>query len=71
MLDRSRDWLRQAERDLEAAKLSFNGGIYEWACFLSQQCAEKAVKALCERLRVKCWGHSVSKTLGFTLDRLL
>ncbi len=32
-MDRSRDWLRQAERDLEAAKLSFNGGIYEWVAF--------------------------------------
>lgn len=38
-------WLRQAERDLETARDSTETAHYEWACFQSQQCAEKALKA--------------------------
>lgn len=33
-------------------------------CFLSQQAAEMAVKALCERKRIEHWGHVVSKILS-------
>ena len=39
------DWLRQAEHDLKHADLSLRNEDYEWACFASQQAAEKAVKA--------------------------
>jgi HEPN domain-containing protein len=38
-------WLRQAERDLESARDSLATKHYEWACFQSQQAAEKALKA--------------------------
>ena len=38
-------WLRQAEKDLESARDSSKAGHYEWACFQSQQGAEKALKA--------------------------
>jgi HEPN domain-containing protein len=38
-------WLRQAERDLAAARSNASNGFHEWACFLSQQAAEKALKA--------------------------
>jgi HEPN domain-containing protein len=38
-------WLRQSEADLKAAKDSFKDGNYEWSCFQSQQCGEKALKA--------------------------
>ena len=38
-------WLRQAEKDLESAKDSLKAKHYEWACFQSQQAAEKALKA--------------------------
>ena len=38
-------WLRQAEKDLESARDSGKAGHYEWACFQSQQAAEKALKA--------------------------
>ena len=62
-MDRSEDWLRQAKRDLQAAKIVFDKGIFEWTCFLAQQAAEKAVKAVCEKLKIECWGHSVSKIL--------
>ena len=38
-------WLGQAEKDLESARDSSKAGHYEWACFQSQQAAEKALKA--------------------------
>lgn len=46
MPDRSLDWLNQAMRDLEQAEDSKSAGRHEWACFASQQAAEKAIKAL-------------------------
>jgi len=38
-------WLKQSEADLKAAKDSLEDGNYEWSCFQSQQCGEKALKA--------------------------
>ena len=38
-------WLMQAGRDLDHARYSFEGKRFNLACFLSQQAAEKAVKA--------------------------
>ena len=38
-------WLKQAEKDLISAKHSLNSSDYEWACFQSQQSAEKALKS--------------------------
>lgn len=38
-------WLRQAGKDLESARDSLTAKHYEWACFQSQQAAEKALKA--------------------------
>jgi len=63
MVSRALDWLRQAVRDLEHAKISVEHGDYEWACFASQQAAEKAVNALYQKLGVEVWGHSVSRML--------
>ncbi len=62
-MDRSEDWLKQAKRDLKVARVTLENKFFEWTCFLSQQAAEKAVKALCEKLRIECWGHSVSRIL--------
>ena len=39
-------WLKQAEKDLNSARNSLGSGDYEWACFQSQQSAEKALKAV-------------------------
>ncbi len=39
-------WLKQAEKDLTTARNSLNAGDYEWACFQSQQSAEKALKSV-------------------------
>lgn len=38
-------WLRQAQHDLSDAEYSLAGRRYSLACFLSQQAAEKALKA--------------------------
>ncbi|HHV53605.1 MAG TPA: HEPN domain-containing protein [Synergistaceae bacterium] len=38
-------WLKQAERDLKSAMNSSSAHNFEWACFQSQQSAEKALKA--------------------------
>ena len=59
MVERSRDWLKQAKRDLEGAGHAFRGGFHEWACFLSQQASEKAVKAVFQSLGADALGHSV------------
>ncbi len=63
MPDRTKDWLNQALRDLEHAKLSLEHKNYEWACFASHQSAEKAVKALHLYYKQEAWGHVISKLL--------
>lgn len=62
-MNRSKDWLSQAERDLKEAEWNLKGEFYEWSCFCAQQAAEKAVKALCEELRIERWGHAISRML--------
>lgn len=63
MVDRSKDWLAQAERDLDHAISSQKEEQHEWACFASQQSAEKAVKALHLSLKQEAWGHVVARLL--------
>lgn len=59
MPERSLDWLKQAERDILHAKNSLNDGDYEWACFASQQAAEKVLKAVYEKNNLSVKGHSI------------
>ena len=55
-------WLRQAKADLETAKDTSVAGHYEWACFQSQQAAEKALKAfLYSRRKRNLFTHSVTE----------
>lgn len=63
MANRAKDWLSQAQRDLEHARDSAKLGRHEWACFASQQSAEKAVKALHYHLGQEIWGHVVARLL--------
>lgn len=63
MTDRSKDWLAQAERDLEQARASQRDGRHEWACFAAHQSAEKALKALHLRFKQEAWGHVVARLL--------
>ncbi len=39
-------WLNTAKEDIEAASILFNNKKFSHACFLSQQAAEKAIKAV-------------------------
>ena len=67
-MDRSADWLRQAELDLRAAEDLAATGHHEWAAFAAQQSAEKAVKALVESLHGSVRGHSITAILQQALD---
>jgi HEPN domain-containing protein len=44
-MNRSADWLHQAQADLDQALLSATAGHHEWACFACHQAVEKALKA--------------------------
>src|SRR4030042_859295 len=62
-MERSKDWLEEAEGDLEHAKSDAATGYYNWACFSAQQSAEKAVKAVLQKMGAEAWGHSVADLL--------
>jgi len=62
-MERSADWMDQAEGDLDHARNDLEGAFYEWACFSAQQAAEKAVKAVFQALGQEAWGHSVADLL--------
>ncbi len=64
MAERSRDWFRQAESDLRHARHALEDGDYDWAAFASHQAAEKAIKALFQKLHAEAWGHTLSALLG-------
>jgi HEPN domain-containing protein len=53
----------EAEGDLEHAKSDMREGFYNWSCFSAQQSAEKAVKAVFEKMHAEAWGHSVADLL--------
>lgn len=61
--ERSRDWMNEAEGDLLHPRSDVQGGYYDWACFSAQQAAEKAVKAVFQRMGAEAWGHSVADLL--------
>jgi len=63
-MNRFRDWLAQAKRDLSRAQLDIQYEFWEWACFTSQQAAEKAVKALLMNRGLMTWGHAITPMLG-------
>lgn len=55
-------WLAQAREDLQSAEILRAGGRFYLVCFLSQQIAEKALKAfLYAQGRDVVFGHSVAK----------
>ena len=63
-MNRFKDWMAQAERDLERARLDIQHEFWEWACFTSQQAAEKAAKALLMNRGIITWGHAITPMLG-------
>ncbi|MGQ9486722.1 MAG: HEPN domain-containing protein [Armatimonadota bacterium] len=62
-MERSADWLYQAEGDLDHARNDLQNGFYDWACFSAQQAAEKAVKAALKKTGQEVWGHSIADLL--------
>lgn len=62
-MERSKDWLDEAQGDVEHARNDVRGGFYNWACFSAQQAAEKAIKAVFQRMGAEAWGHSVADLL--------
>lgn len=54
-------WRRAAKDDVEAAESLHQAEKFSHACFLSQQSAEKAVKALWFAIDEDPWGHSIRK----------
>jgi len=63
MPNRAGDWLNQSLRDLDMAQDARRNDHHEWACFVAQQAAEKAVIALHLHLGQEAWGHVISKLL--------
>lgn len=59
MARRDQDWLKQAASDLDFAGQAASMGHHEWACFVAQQSAEKAVKALHLSFDQEAWGHDI------------
>lgn len=53
-------WWKQANNDLEFARLGLREGFHSQVCFLAQQSAEKAVKAIAYALGERTvLGHSI------------
>ena len=42
------EWFRQAQEDMSAVRSNLEAGKFNWACFIAQQVAEKALKGLYE-----------------------
>ena len=62
-MERSKDWMDEAEGDLEHARSDAATAYYNWACFSAQQSAEKALKAVFQKMGAEAWGHSVADLL--------
>lgn len=63
-MERSEDWIKEARGDLQHGRNDLQDGYYNWACFSAQQSAEKALKAVFQKLGAEAWGHSVGDLLG-------
>jgi HEPN domain-containing protein len=61
-MNRSADWLHQAQADLDLARVSAAAGHHDWACFACHQAVEKALKALHLRSGQQAWGHGLGRS---------
>jgi HEPN domain-containing protein len=64
MGNRYADWFRQAEADLRHANNALEDGDFEWSCFAAHQAAEKALKAVFQKLGMDAWGHTLTALIG-------
>ena len=67
MPERSKDWSKQAWRDLDSARVQMEDGFFEWSCFIAQQAAEKAIY---QKMGTEAWGHSVSDLLKARREKI-
>jgi len=56
-------WLQTAREDFQAAQTLEKERLFSHACYMAQQCAEKAVKALWFYNDADPWGHSIQKLI--------
>ena len=56
--------MTQAVSDLRHARNARRDSDFDWAAFASHQSAEKAIKALFQKLHLDAWGHTVSQLLA-------
>ena len=70
MPERGKDWINQAKRDLHTAQGPLDQGSFEWSCFVAQQAAERAIKAVIQELNAVAWGHSVRELLSIIAKRV-
>lgn len=64
-------WLRQAENDLAFGRVATREGYFAQACFIAQQSAEKATKAIAYSLGERVvLGHSVVELVHLIADRV-
>ena len=71
-LEESRRWMAQSENDLQFAKMALKEGFFSQCCFISQQAAEKAVKAVHYKQGVRIViGHSIFQLIGKLLEESL
>ena len=52
-------WRAEADAGLEVARESRRGERHNWTCFLAEQAAQLAVKALLHGLGTGPWGHDL------------
>ncbi len=57
--NRSKDWVNQAKNDLAWAKAGLKQEFYSQVCFMCQQAAEKAIKAIAIAQEFEVRSHSI------------
>lgn len=63
-------WRAEAGRAAEAAEGAQASGHFEWACFLSEQAAQLALKSILHTAGLDAWGHDLA-SLGRRVSEAL
>lgn len=59
-----RRWREEADRALDSARREASAGTHNWSCFLAEQAAQLALKALLHGLGRGPWGHDLIRLGG-------
>ncbi len=72
--DEYKRWRQAADEARRGAEVQTSAGLYNWACFLTEQAAQLAVKGLLHGIGAGAWGHdlvslgrALSETVGETI----